>query len=87
MSINLALGILVSAIGLGFLALTLFRVIQEQRSRVRVGKPPVLEHIASAFFLGVIPMIAGAIFLMAWLNETRAVEPTRPVQAIYAPLR
>ncbi len=83
---HLILGPLVSLLGL-------FVILQQAAGAIRDGRREGMpasatpsERALTTVFLGVIPLVAGAIFVAAWWVDDGVSASAAPVQAMYAPL-
>lgn len=86
MTTNLVLGLLVMAIGLGVVAVQAFQIIREQRSHLGTGAS-LREHGLTMVFLGIVPILAGMLFLGAWWSDDGQPRGTPTVAAgAYGPV-
>lgn len=65
MTTNLMLGLVVFAVGFAVAVVQLVHLAREQRAHLGTGGS-TREHVLSLVFLGVVPMLAGTLFIGAW---------------------
>ena len=86
MTSNLILGTLVLSLGLGVSVVQLVHIARERRAHL--GNDSTLrEHMLSLVFLGAVPMLAGMLFIGAWMAVDEPGVSTAIAAGNYAPAR